>query len=262
MKKGVFLAKKKDGSIYYRASITYRNKHISLGSYNSESLAHAAYLCASKLIENTNIMIADYTPSEALSFEKWVVLCNFRDNNLYFSTPIYVRNQFFYYYFEKEQFFLFSMEDLFFYASHKISKRGGHYFVADYGMQINMMSRYGIKSYAVEGRDYLFRNGNPYDFRYENIEILNQYHGISQLTTDIGIKWKAQIHIRGYVQIGIYDSAIEAAIAYNKAVDELKKIGIHKKYPINSLDDLSPKKYADLYHNLIISKTITAQHSQ
>lgn len=262
MKKGVYIASKKDGSVYYRASITYRNKHISLGSYADEQLAHTAYLCANRLIENSDIGITDYSASEALTFEKWVVLCNFRDNNLYFSTPIYVRNQFFYYYFDLEHFFLFSMEDLFFYASHKISKRGGHYFVADYGMQINMMSRYGIKSYAVEGRDYLFRNGNPYDFRYENIEILNQYHGVIPLTTDVGMKWKAQIHINGYVQIGIYDSPIEAAIAYNKAIDALKKIGIDKNYPINALDDLSPKVYADLYHNLIISKAITSQHNQ
>ena len=40
---GVFIAQKKNGDIYYRSSITYRMKHISLGSYANESDAHAAY---------------------------------------------------------------------------------------------------------------------------------------------------------------------------------------------------------------------------
>ena len=33
---GVFTAKKKDGTIYFRASLTYRNKHISLGSHENQ----------------------------------------------------------------------------------------------------------------------------------------------------------------------------------------------------------------------------------
>lgn len=33
---GVYTAKRKDGSTYFRASLTYRNKHISLGSYDHE----------------------------------------------------------------------------------------------------------------------------------------------------------------------------------------------------------------------------------
>lgn len=41
---GVYIAKKKDGTIYFRSSITYRNKHISLGSYETEQQAHEAYL--------------------------------------------------------------------------------------------------------------------------------------------------------------------------------------------------------------------------
>ena len=49
MKKGVFAAVKKDGSVYYRASITFRCKHISLGSFTSESEAHGAYQSADKL---------------------------------------------------------------------------------------------------------------------------------------------------------------------------------------------------------------------
>ena len=40
---GVFPAKKKDGSLYFRSSITYRNRHISLGSFQTEQKAHKAY---------------------------------------------------------------------------------------------------------------------------------------------------------------------------------------------------------------------------
>ena len=43
---GVYLATKKDGTVYYRSSITYRSKHISLGSFSTEEDAHCAYRCA------------------------------------------------------------------------------------------------------------------------------------------------------------------------------------------------------------------------
>ena len=40
---GVFPAVKKNGEAYFRASLTYRRKHISLGSFSTAELAHAAY---------------------------------------------------------------------------------------------------------------------------------------------------------------------------------------------------------------------------
>ena len=40
---GVYQAKKKNGTIYYRSSLTYRAKHISLGSYGTPESAHEAY---------------------------------------------------------------------------------------------------------------------------------------------------------------------------------------------------------------------------
>ena len=46
MKKGVFAAVKKDGSVYYRASITFRCKHISLGPHILHPTAFLAYLSA------------------------------------------------------------------------------------------------------------------------------------------------------------------------------------------------------------------------
>ena len=44
---GVYQAVKKDGTIYYRSSITYQGKHISLGSYSTEEEAHRASVDAS-----------------------------------------------------------------------------------------------------------------------------------------------------------------------------------------------------------------------
>ena len=52
-------------------------------------------------------------------------------------------------------------------------KRGNHYFVADYGLQVNILNRYGIRNYSVRNRDYRFINGDETDFRRQNIEIIN-----------------------------------------------------------------------------------------
>ena len=37
---GVYQATKKNGEVYYRSSLTYRRRHISLGSYSDALLAH------------------------------------------------------------------------------------------------------------------------------------------------------------------------------------------------------------------------------
>lgn len=57
--------KKKDGSLYYRTSITYHSKHISIGSYNKEEAANAAYREARKLLDaNTLYSPDDYHPDD------------------------------------------------------------------------------------------------------------------------------------------------------------------------------------------------------
>lgn len=253
---GTFQAQKKNGTIYYRSSFTYRNKHISLGSYDTAKQAHAAYLEAGRIVNTPGLSLMDYRGSSPLSFEKWVVLCNFRDNHLYFSTPIYVRKHYFSYYLDEHTEFKFSIDDLFYYASHKIMRRGDHYFVADYGMQITILGRYGIKSYGVPGKDYNLINGDLYDFRYENIEILNSYHGVRKVTHRGKPKYQARIHIHGYYIIGYYDTALEAAIAYNKAIDTLHANGCTKQFIPNYLEGLSPSTYADIYYKLEISPKI------
>ena len=98
MKKGVFAAVKKDGSVYYRASITFRCKHISLGSFTSESEAHGAYQSADKLLSATvPITPEDYQETQfpLLPFSKWISLLNFKNNGIYIKTPIYLRKKYF-----------------------------------------------------------------------------------------------------------------------------------------------------------------------
>ncbi|MCM1039781.1 MAG: hypothetical protein NC314_12535 [Roseburia sp.] len=253
---GVYTAKKKNGTLYYRASLTYRAKHISLGSYENAKDAHNAYLLAGSILNDPETAIAHYRTDSVLPFEKWVCLINFRDNGVYFANPIYIRPAFFYYYLSPSYFFIFDRDDLFYYAHHKISSRGGHYFVADYGMQINIMNRYGIKNYAVLDKDYRFINGNATDFRYENIEILNSYHGVSSFYRKGKLLYKAKIHVKGNYTIGVYDTETEAAIAYNKAIDYLKKGGVRKAYTPNYMENMSPAAYADLYASVQISSKI------
>ncbi len=259
---GVYSAKRKDGSTYYRASLTYRNKHISLGSHDDMQKAHEIYRTASALLNDPSVKLEDYTKNSPLAFTKWVCLINFRDNGLYLSSPIYIRPRFFYYYFSLSDYFIFDKDDLFYYSSRKISRRGGHYFVADYGMQINIMSRYGIKNYAVEGRDYRFINGNRNDLRYENIEIINRFHGVSAVPAKGRTLYQVKIHVKGNVKVGIYESEIEAAVAYNKAIDLLKKAGIDKAYTPNYMEGISPDVYADLYASVPVSSRLLDYRSE
>lgn len=252
---GVSTAMRKDHTIYYRASITFHSKHISLGSFSDEYMAHSAYKEALFAL-SSELGIEKYPESSVLSFEKWVSLINFRDNGIYISNPIYIRPKMFYYYLSQNEILKFDADDLFYYSSHKIMKRGNHLFVADYGIQVSIVSRYGIKRYAVEGRDYRFKNGDATDFRYSNIEILNPYHGVRQYNKQGRILFRSVIHINGNYIIGTYHSETEAAIAYNKAVDVLKENGFHKNYAVNYIDSVSPSEYAEIYDRLKINPRI------
>lgn len=254
---GVFPAVKKNGETYFRASLTYRRKHISLGSFSTAKEAHAAYLEGCRIINTTECTISSYSDHSPLSFGKWVCLINFRDNGLYLGSPIYVSKKFFCYYLSPSRVLKFDPDDLFYYSSHKIMCRGNHYFVADYGMQVSIVTRYGIKPYAREGKDFRFINGDATDFRRENLEILNVYHGVTLEQQKSGQRlYTVRIHVRGNYLVGRYSSELEAAIAYNKAIDILKKNGSTKNYTPNYIDGLSPSRYAEIYTSLHISPHI------
>ncbi len=254
---GVYFASKKNGATYYRASITYHGKHISLGSFQTELHANKAYLLAGKILsEDVNLAFEDYHPEGILSFHKWVVLHNLKMNKIYFKNPIYLRSKYFLYYLDKNTALKFDVDDLFYYAHHKILRRGGHLFVTDYGMQVNLLSRYGIINYAVAGRDYLFVNGDETDFRYGNIKLINHYHGVFQVLRKGRPEYLAKIHINGDYQIGRYRTEAEAAIAYNKAVAILRDHGFHKRYTLNYIDGVDEIAYASMYQRIRISRKL------
>lgn len=253
---GVYIAYKKDKTKYYRASITYKRKHISLGSYSEQEDANKAYLEACTLLKDYSYSVDDYDNCHILPFDKWVVLINFRDNHIYFGTPIYIRSKYFFYYLSPDCVLKFDTDDLFYFSSHKIMRRNGHLFVADYGMQVNILNRYGIKNYGVSGKDYVFVNGDATDYRRSNLKIINRYQGVSQETRHGKTMYKARINVPGYYLIGTYEKEDEAAIAYNKAIDILKKQGIDRNYTPNYTEGITPSQYADLYSKIKVSQKL------
>ncbi len=265
---GTYKMKKKDGTEYYKASITYMGQHISLGSYTTERKAALAYERASKILfSEPDSKAAAWTVDSyrkygrSLPFDKWVMLINFRDNKLYCRNAIYLKKRYFIYYLDQNTPLKFDVDDLFYYRNHKIMRRGGHLFVADYGMQVNILSRYGIKNYAVSGKDYIFVNGDCYDYRYGNIEIINHYHGVRlEAATDFTkVKRKpyvAKIHIVGDTIVGRYATEDEAAIAYNKAADKLEAAGVEKKFPRNYIENMKKDEYLRIYEKVKLSEGI------
>lgn len=256
---GAMRAVKKDGTVYYRSSITYRSRHISLGSFPAEQQAHAAYLEAKALLEDAEA----YTPDDydsarfsVLPFGKWISLINFKNNGFYIKTPIYLRSNFFSYHLNPTDVLLFDADDLFYYSNHSIMRRGNHLFVAEYGMQTNIHSRYGIRNFARLGVDYRFVNGDSQDFRYSNIEILNPYQGVTDTGTEKHPEYTAKIHIHGDFVIGRFSTAQEAAVAYNKSVDCLVQKGLQKKFEKNYIEEFSPEEYRAVYQKIKLPQKI------
>jgi len=255
MAKGVFQAKKKNGDIYYRASVHFKNRHISLGSYSSEECAAQACKEAEEILREGRYGIEDYQNDVfALTFEKFIVLLNFRDNGVYVKNPIYLYKRFFCYYLSEQDVLKFDVDDLFYYSEHKIMKRGGHLFVADFGMQVTLPSRYGIKNYAVEGRDYRFVNGDNTDYRYGNIEIFTRYHGVTPKLQGGRMVYEARIHVNGDWVLGRYVTEIEAAVAYNKAALYLWEYGETKQFPVNYIEELKQEQYKQMLDVVPISR--------
>ena len=110
---GIYISTKKDGSIYYRVSLTYRNKHISLGSFTDKEHASHAYREAKAILSDSACTHTAYTP-KYLGYDKFITLVNFRDNGIYIKTPIYIMPHFFLYYYSSETIFTFDIDDLFY----------------------------------------------------------------------------------------------------------------------------------------------------
>lgn len=252
--KGIFKTKRKDNSIYYRVSITRNSKHISLGSFDTLKTASKCYHEAVEIFDKKIKNIESYNDNYSISFDKFVVLVNFRDNGIYIANPIYLKPNLFYYYLDKDNVLKFDRDDLFYYSKHKIIKRGGHYFCNEYGNQINLKEKYSIPSYAVIDKDYRFINGDSTDYRYSNIEIINRFHGVRKISKNNKFFYEVKIHLNGYLKIGEFDNEIKAAIAYNKAVDILKKK--YDKDFVQNFPDLSPMEYASIYTEIQLPESI------
>ncbi len=253
MKKGVFQAKKKNGEFYYRCSITRGGKKISLGSYPTEDEASAAYQSAVRLYEDSEITLLNLSSQHApLSFDKAVTILNHRDNRIYIKTPIYLRQGYFSYYLKDFGELKFDNDDLFYYSSHRILVHDGHLYVNDFGMQYGILARFGIKNFAVAGRDYRFANGDDHDFRYQNIVVINRYHGVRQAEKQGRLFYETRIHLNGDYLIGRFENDSIAAVAYNKAADAAHDAGISKKFPQNYVVDFSAEEYAGTYRSIAL----------
>ena len=69
---GVFQARKKNGDIYFRSSVTFRGKHISLGSFATQEEAHRTYTIAANLLKSEIRFLPDDYRRCDLPFSKWV----------------------------------------------------------------------------------------------------------------------------------------------------------------------------------------------
>ena len=70
---GVYQAKKKDNTIYFRSSITYSGKHISLGSFDTEEMAHEAYLYAGRLLAGKEITLTCFRNIFIIIFRRKII---------------------------------------------------------------------------------------------------------------------------------------------------------------------------------------------
>ena len=94
---GVYNSTLKDGTLSFRASITFNGKHIALGSFNDAKKASSVYQEAADVLRNTDYMIGSYSSSMNLPFEKYVSLINYRDKGMYIANPIYLEKKYFFY---------------------------------------------------------------------------------------------------------------------------------------------------------------------
>ena len=138
MPAGVYIAKKKDNTEYYRVSITHKNKHISLGSFDDITTASRVYEEAITILSDTSLHyinkdlhITSYSDKLSIPFHKYITLINYRDNGMYIKTPIYLCDRFFLYFLSENNVLIFNTDDLFYYSNHRIISRGGYYYVND-----------------------------------------------------------------------------------------------------------------------------------
>ncbi|OON96469.1 MAG: hypothetical protein ATN36_00750 [Epulopiscium sp. Nele67-Bin005] len=235
----------------YKTYFTFNKKRFYLGSFNSKDEATQAAQEAYQ-ITHSNINL-EKTNCEALPFNKVVILINFRDNGTYFNNPIYVRDNHFSYFINNEVELLFDMIHLFFFSTHKIYQRNQLFYTQHKFTQLSILNRLGIIPSSKVNKDYFFINGNIYDFRKDNLKIIKNYFGVSTLQKDEKTYYRTTISMPNTVVVGTYESEIQAAIAYNKALIFLKEKGVETKAKENNIPYLTKKEYDALYHQVELS---------
>lgn len=235
----------------YRVYFVANSKKIYLGAYKNEVTAQRV------LEEAKTIMKASFglhlMHDFLLDYKKQVCLSNYRDYSVYIKNPIYLHDTYFTYYLSKDTFLIFDNKDLFYFSTSHIRKRGNYLYIQDSISQQNLLSRFGIPNHSVVGKDYIFRNGNTLDFRRENLQILNAYKGVSQKLYKGNTLYMTHIFTTKNILVGKYESEIEAAIAYNKAIDLLSKEHANYHFVPNTIAFLTQSEYDALYTKLKIS---------
>ncbi len=250
----------KHNKVQFKVYFLYHTHKIYLGSFPSLEAAEDI------LKEAEQTMMLPSGPPDfsgtTLNYKKLVCLCNLRDNHTYIKNPIYLFPTYFSYYLSKDIILLFDLKDLFFFSTYKIYKRGNYLYTQDHISQQNILSRFHIQNHSVLGKDYYFKNNNCYDFRRENLIIINPYKGVSKKEKGSSTLYITSIYTTKNVILGHYHSEVEAAIAYNKAIDLLKAHGIEKDYVPNSIPFLTKNEYEEIYNRLSISPTLLEPHSK
>ncbi len=238
----------------FRVYFLYQRHKIYLGSFPSLEDANRI------LQEAEALMYLPAGPPNfldiSLNYKKVVCLCNLRDYSKFIKNPIYLFPTYFTYYLSKDIILLFDLKDLFFFSTYKIYKRGSYLYTQDHISQQNILSRFGIQNHSILGKDYYFKNHNPYDFRRENLIIINPYKGVTKKEKGNQTIFVTTIYTTKTIVLGHYSSQIEAAIAYNKGIDLLQAHGIEKDFVPNEIPFLTKSEYEQIYAQISISPTL------
>lgn len=255
----IYPVQKKDKTDY-RVYYLFHSKKVYIGLYPSLTLAKQAYAFAEELLQSC-WGIEDLKEAK-ISFLKCVSLINLRDHNMYLTSPIYVHDNYFDYYLSTELKLIFDLQDLFFFSTNKIHKRGNYIYIENSVSQTSILNRFHIPPNSVYNVDYYLINGNRYDFRRKNICVINHYIGVSR-----EIKYKEEVYVARIIQkvplvIGHYNSELKAAIAYNKAAELIMSKDSSKYYKLNQIDYLTSTEYNAIYEALPISPRLTSTTKQ
>ena len=79
---GIYTTTLKNGDASYRVSTTHKSKHISLGSFSDINAAQKVYHEARLILSDLTISIDSYNDSFSIGHDKFIILLNFRDNNI------------------------------------------------------------------------------------------------------------------------------------------------------------------------------------